>query len=134
MITESTLYWITRLDYISNFLLGLALAMLIPIIFCIATYFIILEERRYEHDLKEIDRCNGTMQKSIIGLITSIFIALILWIACVLTPTTKEMCMIKVIPMLTNSEMVQQLSKDGKEIYELGVKRVKEELIGVKDE
>lgn len=38
------------------------------------------------------------------------------------------MCMIKVIPMLTNSEMVQQLNKDGKEIYELGIKKIKEEL------
>lgn len=130
MITQSELYWITRLDYIGSFFMGLAVFMVIPITFCIANYFIALEERRYVYNQKEIKRLNSTIQKSIIGLIISLFLALIWWIACVLTPSTKDMCMIKVIPMLANSEMVQQLSQDGKEIYTLGINRIKKELTG----
>lgn len=133
MITENTLYWITRLDYISNFLIGAALFMIIPMVFCIGSYCEAAENRRFAADRKEAHRLKGIMRKSIIGLITSSCIALILWIACVFTPSTKELCMIKVIPMLVNSEAIEQLNKDGKEIYELGVKRIKEELIGGKE-
>jgi Na+/H+ antiporter NhaD/arsenite permease-like protein len=125
MITQSELYWITRLGYINGLVLGLAIIMTFAIALCVVYFFIAEEENRYTYDNKKIDKYN-----SIRGIYICWFFALFLWVAFILTPNTKEMCMIKVIPMLTNSEMVQQLSKDGKEIYTLGINRIKEELTG----
>ena len=130
MITESTIYWITRLDYISGLVLGLAIFMTIAIVFCVACFFIAAEERQYTYDDKKIAKYNSTMDNSIRSIYICSFFALFLWVAFALTPNTKEMCMIKVIPMLANSEAVDRLGKDGKDIYELGIKKIKEELTG----
>lgn len=47
-----------------------------------------------------------------------------------LLPTTKQMAMIKVIPMIANSKAIETMSNDAKEIYTLGIKAIKEQLTG----
>jgi hypothetical protein len=51
----------------------------------------------------------------------ALFIALVI-------PNTKEMAMIKVIPAIANSEAVETLKGDAKDLYNLGMSAAKEQL------
>ena len=60
----------------------------------------------------------------------SMCLAFLLTIPAVFLPSTKQMAMIKVIPMIANNEAVKTMSTDAKEVYTLGIKAIKEQLIG----
>ena len=94
MITETTLYWITRLDNINAFL-GILLALSI---FAAAVFLII----RVHPDCTSDERRLGRL-----GLRLMIPFIFIFSLGLVLLPTTKEMCAIKVIPALVNNEKIQ---------------------------
>jgi hypothetical protein len=64
MISESNIYWITRLDYISGLVLGLAIIMTIAIAFFAACFFIASEEKKYTYDDKKMDKYNSIMDNS----------------------------------------------------------------------
>ena len=123
MITESQIYWITRLDNIrvantvALILLGFAVTLLILFgILC-------LVEKNIK--AKVIGR------RLITGGIVSMLFFIILSVSLVLVPTTKEMCAIKIIPMVVNDEQIQEIPAKfvnlaDEWIEELGPKSVKE--------
>lgn len=95
-ITSSTVYWITRLDYFSNatFCVGTA-GMLLGGIFLVMSIIALLD---------------GDKVKWLCWLLACVFITgLLSTTAHLFIPTTKEMCAIKVLPVIANNDEVQQL-------------------------
>ena len=99
MITESTLYWITRLD---NFNIMFS-AMLVIFAFAALISMLIM----VDNNAREEERC---FAKRIFA-----FLAIPLFFVSVLglifVPTTKEMCAIKVIPAIVQNEKIQGLGE-----------------------
>jgi len=98
IITGSEIYWITRLDGI-NFVfgVGLFLSSMVAVVALIAG--IIAKANDDEDTAKIAERI----------LCYLVPIVLFSMIGLVFTPTTKQMCAIKVIPMVANNEKVQEL-------------------------
>ena len=96
MITESEMYWLTRLDYIQGFLFifGLFFSFVITLILVVVA--------KDCHDAKPYYK--NAKKLSLAGVF---FILLI--IGGLFIPTTKEYAAIKLIPMVVNDEDVQQL-------------------------
>ena len=94
MITETTLYWITRLDNINAFL------VLLTFLFTIAAAVFLVNWILPENtgDERRLGR---------FGFLLVIPFIFILSLGLVFLPTTKEMCAIKVIPALANNEKIQ---------------------------
>ena len=96
MITESQMYWLTRLDYIC--LIVRIIAILgggIMLVFTIIGGICLSEE--------------DISKKTYTRLLFLWIIALAGIVGTILTPTTKEMCAIKLVPIIANNEQVQEL-------------------------
>lgn len=109
MITESMLYWITRLNYIGYAISGFIAIICISLFISIAVWV----SSDMDDDIKIIKKFVITSAISIIFLI----------VAQVLIPTTKEMCAIKIIPVILNNEKAQNMSS---EVYDLAMDWFKE--------
>lgn len=126
-ITESTIYWITRLDGIHNFLgiLGVitgAPAVLSLIAFCVT--FMTSEGEEEFHTAMKLE-----LRAFLIGIVLFVVFSLV----SVFIPTTKEMALIKVLPAISNSRFVsEELPKEAGEIYMLAKEALKEKLVGEK--
>ena len=101
MITESTIYWITRLDEVKELFFEIGIVLTV---FTVATLLvgglIILDGTTTE----------AKWGKKVLRKIPVIVLsALLFFIVSVLTPTTKEMCAIKIVPLIANDEQVQEL-------------------------
>ena len=94
MITESTLYWITRLDNINHLLFALS------ILTCVAT--IVFLVALCHPEASQTDQSIGKRGLSITLPLLFIFV-----LGLVFLPTPREMCAIKVIPAIANNEKVQ---------------------------
>lgn len=118
-ITPSTLYWITRLDGINSALLTSMVVSIAVFLFCI--WVLIGSWAESESPLSEQDEKDIKVVKKytkISGILVLFFIIL-----TVLTPTSKEMAMIYVVPHLSESQVIKQ---DIPEVYNLGVKALKD--------
>lgn len=115
-ITPATLYWITRLDEINDLFMFIiifgtcALAML-----SVANV---------------VAACNTYDDEAVfLKKITSKWIKILLfpWVLAlfgiIFVPTSKEMAMIYVVPQITESQVIKQ---DIPEVYDLGVKALKD--------
>ena len=101
MITESTLYWITRLDGAKELLFGIATALIISTAAVLIAGVIV-----------GIDGSPAEKKWSVKVLKTLplfILATLMFFTLHTLTPTTKEMCAIKIVPLIANDEQVQEL-------------------------
>jgi len=95
MITESTIYWITRLDYFKDFTLYIGITLsILSFIGVIAGFAAWVQEgaRRFFFTALSI-----------------LLITLSLIIGSLFIPTTKEICAIKIIPIIANNEEVKEL-------------------------
>lgn len=108
-ITEWTIYWITRLDTINTALRGCAIAfgifgtlgIILSIILGLAAKTCTTEDDR---------KFNAAVNCTIRPMARILFLLFILFLSLYnLTPSTKEMCAIKVIPIVARDEQVQQL-------------------------
>ena len=126
-ITESTIYWITRMDGIHDFLIGLCiitgiLAVLILII--LFSTFMVCEGKEEFHKAMELE---------LRAFFISIVLFVVFFLASVFIPTTKEMALIKVLPAISNSRFVsEELPKEAGEINMLAKEALKEKLVGEK--
>lgn len=117
MITESMMYWITRLDGIQvAFVLGTVVAIILSII----THVAILEGTCTKEET--IEAWHKYKKARLVSYI-SIIVCLL---GLVFTPTTKEMAMIYAVPAITRSDVVRE---DLPELYDYGVKALKQQLI-----
>lgn len=121
MITESSIYWILKLDdfctlfKVFTFLTGIF--SVIVVIFLAVKSATIYDD----DDRKAVKTAKKYFFRSaILTFILSSIIALL--------PSTKQMAMIKVLPAIANSEIVGEMSVDAKEIYRMGIAAIKEAL------
>lgn len=123
MITESTIYWATRLDGICTWLTVMIVVFAIVSVICVVVTIPCIAQA---DDDKEA--------KVIIGYGVKIFfplfgIVVLLSVARVFTPTTAEFAMIKVLPAVCSSEFVSEtIPKDAKTLYTLGIKAFEDKL------
>lgn len=105
MITGSEIYWITRLDSLKGILeaVGVILCIVGGIGFIMSTIIYFLAK---SDDEKEIMQGCGSAIRWAILVISISFVFSLAW---AFTPTTKEMCVIKVIPVIANNKGVQEL-------------------------
>ena len=94
-ITESTIYWITRLDGI-NVALGVLLAVTTVMGSLVCLIGSLEEEWAFIRRFAP----------------KAVAITLVLTLALVFIPTTKEICAIKVIPVIVNDDSVQKIPGD----------------------
>ena len=112
MVTESELYWITRLDPINIFAgVSLTLSIIVGLVSIILWGVNYLDEN--EELMKSAKRWSGW------SFLATIFMSVIL----MFTPTMKEMCAIKIVPAIMNNELVQTV---GNEFYSLAVEWMRE--------
>ena len=104
-ITESMIYWITRLDGINRVLTGIAIALGCIACICILAAVVIGTDACSSEDRKMV-------KQLIKGCSVSLILCLISTIGIVFTPTTKEMYAIKVIPVLANNDGVREIPGD----------------------
>lgn len=122
MMTESSIYWITRLDYLHG------LAFFLAFLFGVMAFALLIMASVFH--VNEDENFTNIFLFRLAPF--SALIAAIMLLAGVFIPTTREMAMIKVIPALANSEMVQKtIPAEAKEIYALAkyalTKTIKEE-------
>jgi len=102
MITESEIYWITRLSGLKALVGGIGVAFLIGYV---STWFIFLVATEGFSDIFPFAK------KTMKILIVAWVLPAIFGLGCTLIPTTKEMCAIKVIPIVANNQEVQEIPK-----------------------
>lgn len=94
-ITESTIYWITRLDSIKAVMqLGLLFASILPV-------FVAMLSAMLDEENKMTRRL-----KTILPISCVLFL---IAASSVFVPTTKEMCAIKAIPIIVNDKSVKNI-------------------------
>lgn len=122
MVTESSLYWLTRLDSIKDLLIaigaiGLVLCTMTALVFCGLC-------SDTDIGTKEHIRYRRCAYRFMLGAI----VGLVLCIIHALTPTSREYAAIKVIPKLANDQTFVQLSNDASEISRLACEWIKVQL------
>lgn len=117
MITGWEIYYILKLDSLVKFCVVFSICFgLFAFVSAIAWL-----ENNNEQKYEIAKTCKKRFFKAIIVFFVVLFITLVI-------PTTKEMAMIKVIPAIVNSEAVDTLKGDAKDLYNLGIKATKEKL------
>jgi len=118
-MSESTIYWITRLDGI-NVLMGWLIAILV-ILFALASCLAcVLKD--CDADDPERKRLEPEVKRLVVVVFWCI-VAVVL--AFVFTPTTKEMVAIKVIPALANSRLADKSLQNIDALLDICVEQVK---------
>jgi len=112
-ITSTMLYLITRLDNIQIISGILMIAGIIGIVIGLVIYT--------DNYSSNQDIGKKLLIISIIIIIINLFIA-------ILTPTTKEMATIIILPRITNSDSIEKIQKDSGELYGLALDKLKEML------
>ncbi len=112
-MTESTMYWITRLNGLHSFFDGIQM-LSIGVLFAAAIMFVITYSVMAINKNYGPDDSDYAIAKSINGIASIVLIpALCIAISCsvvqVFVPTTKEMIAIKVIPAVAASEQAAKL-------------------------
>ena len=122
MITESAIYWVTRLDALTNLVMFVTIiSFIFVIIFGIASCIVIGERNSVLND-------KGNLILPIKLLVGSIISLVICMTLAVFVPTTKEYAAMKILPKIANDEVLNTLSQDGKELYRLTVDYLKEQV------
>lgn len=114
-MTETMIYWITRLDEICKFC---DVVQTIALVFTVIGMCILLATSILKHTSEseeDVKIANGVCKMSCKIWIPALCVALICSFARIFTPTSREMVAIKVIPQIANVnnvEKVKDLSKD----------------------
>lgn len=121
-MTESTIYWLTRLDAIRNAIsicgTFTAVLFVVGVIAC-AVAFITRETTTYEAE--EEKACN-LFNKSIKPTIWLCVLSMLLMFANAFIPSTRDMIAIKVIPVVANEENVDKISSISKDFLDVTAK------------
>ena len=117
-MTESMIYWITRLDCIREFCYGIQLiAVLFAVLGIVAAIAATCIKIGAEEDGLDDDAriASGICKIACKVWIPAFFIAIMCSLARTFTPTTQELIAIKVIPQIAsvdNIEKIDDISKD----------------------
>ena len=121
-MTETTMYWLTRLDAINSFFNGIGFVSFViafvGAIVCIVAFIVRQSNGRYNHE-NHIDR-DYAEADNILKVVRPIAVWFAI-ICCVITigqifiPTSREMAAIKVVPLIAspkNCENIKSISND----------------------
>jgi len=106
MITGSEIYWITRFDGIRALLLGLFFLFELFSLLVLATGGSML------NDSEKGGKKESQGATIFVAGIIMFFLFFLIPAARIFVPSTKEMCAIKVIPVIVNNENVQELPNE----------------------
>lgn len=121
VVTESMMYWVTRMDHIGNLLLGVGIFMLAALVAIAAVSGCLAVDGFTEQ--------NKHLWATLLPLgVGCALVALFLFSARAMVPTTKEYAAIKVIPLVANSEEAASAGKEAKEILGLASEWAKDQL------
>lgn len=128
-MTESTMYWITRLDNIYLFCNGLGILLTILAVvgtITLAIFKIVKEVNREFNRGDDLDRDFKSASNAIAALkfptISCIIGAVFMSFVIIFIPTTKEMAAIKVIPQFATQENCQKLQAISKDLLDITAK------------
>jgi len=99
MITESTIYWITRLNYFLGFLYTLGILVIVGGIVLIIAWY----SRWYSNEKHK------TFRKKVKHPFLITLLGILFFISALFIPSTKEICIIKVLPKIVNNTEVKEL-------------------------
>ncbi|MCK9279214.1 MAG: hypothetical protein M0P71_01110 [Melioribacteraceae bacterium] len=121
MITENMIYWITRLDAICMYLSIMSIISGVLFILITIGYVCSLSIASEEIEKENIGKSKKIWTYTLIIFLSSFTILIFI-------PTTKEMATIKILPMVANSEFVQnKLPKETEELYNIAKEYFKEQ-------
>lgn len=115
MITESTVYWILKLDDLRTICLIVGLMSGLAGV----VSFLMWQGAVSVDDDPKVPRSTCLTVFAVFMLCVTVG---------TLLPSTKQMAMIKIIPRLANNEIVNNLPKDANGLYKLGIEAIKEQL------
>ena len=125
MITESTIYWVTRMDELKAlFKTSAGFCLVIGILLTAVMVIVRVGAASGEKDSIELLK-NRLLMWVGPALLSA---ALLFGLCGSLTPSTRDYCLIKAIPAVVNSEDVSQKARDASELIDLFMARAKEEL------
>jgi len=121
MITESTLYWMTRLDEVKS--LVSIMSFLLCLIFGIGSIICVgaIVISKVEGDGKDIP----IFKRLSMYVIPLFLLGIALAISNVFIPTTKQYALIKVVPAIANDQRIQQ---EASELYDMAKQALKQTL------
>ena len=128
-MTESMVYWITRLDGIRGFCFGIqTFAVLFAILGIIAAIVALCISVTAEEEGSDDDAriANSICKFACKVWIPAFCIAMACSLARTFTPTTKEMIAIKVIPQITNVDNVEKIKDVSKDMLDVTVDWLKD--------
>lgn len=106
MIDESSMYWLTRMDYVCQLLRGFGIAGIVAGVISLIPFFATLG-----------DEAHASVSKVVRWLCpTLLLIGMLGLVGRALTPTTRELAVIKVVPAIVNNE---DLKRECSELYTL---------------
>lgn len=115
-MTESMIYWITRLDGIHGFCFGIqTIAVISTVIGAIVAFVALCIKVSLEESNDDARFASGICKIACKVWIPAFCIAIMCSLARTFMPTTKEMIAIKVIPQIANVnniEKIKDISKD----------------------
>lgn len=139
-MTESTIYWITRLDGIRRLLEGsqviFAFIAGVGILWMLASAYVMAEKKPHVCEDDE-DRCEDdedyNRAKAVFVLsckfsIPTVIMATMCMLACIFVPTTKEMMAIKAIPAIASSEQASRLKDIGDDAIDFAAEWLKSQI------
>ena len=121
-MTESMIYWITRLDGIRGLCFGIqTFAVLFTILGIIAAIVATSISVASEEDGSDDDAriANGICKIACKIWIPAFCIAMVCSLARTFIPTTKEMIAIKVIPQMASTENVEKIKDISKDMLDI---------------
>lgn len=129
MITESTIYWITRLDAIKDFFVFI----IVLLAGSAAVWFISAVAYYNFHDSCEQD-FETKMRRRCRGCLYAIYALVLCVVVNGFVPTTKEMLLIKGVPAVVSSSEAKCVAEDVGRLYKQLVKIIEEKMETNNDE
>ena len=121
-MTESMIYWITRLDGIHEFCHGFeVIALIFTVLSAMMAFIAAIVKSICEEDEsnEEARAASKIFKMSFKCLIPAFCIAMMCSLARTFTPTTKEMIAINVIPQIANVENVEKIKDISKDMLDI---------------
>ena len=128
-MTESMIYWITRLDGIRGFCYGIqTIAVLFAIVGIVAAIAAACIRVGAEEEGSDDDAriASGICKIACKVWIPAFCIAMVCSFARMFTPTTKEMIAIKVIPQIASTENVDEIKGISKDMLDITAEWLKD--------
>ena len=118
-MTETMIYWITRLDGICNFC---DVIQTIALVFTVIGMIILLAASILKHiseSEEDVKIANGLCKMSCKFWIPALCVALICSFVLIFTPTSREIVAIKVIPQIASTNNIEKIKGISKDLFDI---------------